>query len=243
MYKTIRQVYIDILVELVREEAPTLYIEDFLYYYNKAINEYMKKRYELFEMTQQLTDDLRFWKKVHRDTRFTIPIDEVGSSEGYQYRHLLNCIVEVSVTYPDAECVSHFPNTVVGYKATRMTSSVKAGISSNVFLKPKYFRPYFDILSNELTIYVGALEATTTVQEVHIEYLKQPKKVTLTEIEVGADTDTSEVLEFTDDVGDEITKAALLLILERGQSPRTQSHTIVNQSVTDSAIRSTPSKK
>jgi hypothetical protein len=37
------------LTELVKEEAPTLYLEDYLYYFNKAISEYMKTRYEVFE--------------------------------------------------------------------------------------------------------------------------------------------------------------------------------------------------
>jgi hypothetical protein len=50
------------LTELVKEEAPTLYLEDYLYYFNK-ISEYMKTRYEVFETNQQLADDMRSWKK------------------------------------------------------------------------------------------------------------------------------------------------------------------------------------
>jgi hypothetical protein len=57
MQLTARQAYIDILTELVKEEAPTLYLEDYLYYFNKAISEYMKTRYEVFETNQQLADD------------------------------------------------------------------------------------------------------------------------------------------------------------------------------------------
>jgi hypothetical protein len=63
MQLTARQAYIDILTELVKEEAPTLYLEDYLYYFNKAISEYMKTRYEVFETNQQLADDMRSWKK------------------------------------------------------------------------------------------------------------------------------------------------------------------------------------
>jgi hypothetical protein len=58
MQLTARQAYIDILTELVKEEAPTLYLEDYLYYFNKAISEYMKTRYEVFETNQQLADDI-----------------------------------------------------------------------------------------------------------------------------------------------------------------------------------------
>jgi hypothetical protein len=46
-----------------KKEAPTLYLEDYLYYFNKAISEYMKTRYEVFETNQQLADDMRSWKK------------------------------------------------------------------------------------------------------------------------------------------------------------------------------------
>jgi hypothetical protein len=53
------------LTELV-EEAPTLYLEDYLYYFNKAISEYMKTRYEVFETNQQLADDMRSWKSPSR---------------------------------------------------------------------------------------------------------------------------------------------------------------------------------
>ncbi|MCK5788592.1 MAG: hypothetical protein KAH32_06315, partial [Chlamydiia bacterium] len=58
---TILSQYLAVLTELVKEESPTLYVEDFLYYYNKAISEYMKLRYEKFGITQQVTDDLRAW--------------------------------------------------------------------------------------------------------------------------------------------------------------------------------------
>jgi hypothetical protein len=101
MYSTSRQAYIDILTELLKEEAPTLYLEDFLYYYNKAISEYMKTRYELFEVTQQLSDDLRSWKKDFNTSGLIVPIDSIYEThEGKKidlYRHLLGCIISATV--------------------------------------------------------------------------------------------------------------------------------------------------
>jgi hypothetical protein len=93
--KTARQVYIDILVELNKEEAPTLYLEDYLYYYNKAISEYMKARYEMFEVNQQLSDDMRCWKKKFETTSLVTPIDSIGDDDEHSYRHLLSCIVDI----------------------------------------------------------------------------------------------------------------------------------------------------
>jgi len=236
MYKTVRTIYIDILTELVREEAPTLYLEDFLYYYNKAISEYMKRRYELTEATQQLTDDLRFWKKKHVDSRMSIPIDDIGVSEGYEYRHLLNCIIYADLVFPDMDC-GQLPGKAKAYKAVRMTSAIKAGIVDNMFLEPKYYRPYFDVIDNVITLYVGDLRSDVTITKSEIEYLKQPINVVLTEAQINEEIDTSQVLEFSSDVGDEITKIALTLILERGQNPRTQSQSQVNQSIVDMSMR------
>ena len=92
---TSREAYIDILTELVKEESPTLYVEDFLYYFNKSISEYMKARYELFEITQQLTDDLRFWKK---EKLVNVPL--LLNSLNPRYRHMLACMVGVTATRP-----------------------------------------------------------------------------------------------------------------------------------------------
>lgn len=102
LYKTIRTVYLDILTELVKEESPTLYLEDFLYYYNKAISEYMKLRYEKFELTQQLTDDMRTWKEVHTSSALTIDIDSIGKYLGSECGECGECVdaegcVELSV--------------------------------------------------------------------------------------------------------------------------------------------------
>jgi hypothetical protein len=70
MQLTARQAYIDILTELVKE-APTLYLEDYLYYFNKAISEYMG--YEVFETNQQLADDMRSWKKSFQASSLETP--------------------------------------------------------------------------------------------------------------------------------------------------------------------------
>ena len=206
MYATARQAYINILTELVKEESPTLYLEDFLYYYNKAISEYLKLRYELFEINQQLTDDLRFWKKDYSTTVLDFTLDSVGS---YEYRHLLNCIVEIELTRPDRRC-DHKVFTKKKYKATRMTSAIKAGVLDNIYLQPEFFRPYFDIINNRIEVYVGDIDTNSIkISTITIEYLKQPELVDLTEEQIALDDDESQVLEFSHDVGEEILKIAL----------------------------------
>ena len=244
LYKTIRQAYIDILIELVKEETPVLYIEDFLYYYNKAISEYMKFRYEKFEVTQQLTDDLRPWKKLYETSDLVINIDDIGTTvadgdNGTKlinlYRHLLNCIVNVTTKRPHRNCTNGgSENTEGSFSATRMTSDLKAELLGNEYLQPEFFRPYYDILNNKITIDLGSSSKTVIKSSIiQIEYLSQPTLVDMTAEQVEEDEDTTQTLEFPLDVYDEINKVALKLILERGMSPRLQSHMGVNQSIND----------
>jgi hypothetical protein len=237
MYSTSRQAYIDILTELLKEEAPTLYLEDFLYYYNKAISEYMKTRYELFEVTQQLSDDLRSWKKDFNTSGLIVPIDSIYEThEGKKidlYRHLLGCIISATVIRPISKCDQR-AGINKSYKVTRMSSEIKAGILNNVYLEPRFYRPYFEVIGNTIKINIGDKDTKSIeISNIVIEYLCQPAYVDLTEEQVEIDEDTSQVLEFSKDVGEEISKVALKLILERGSSPRTQSHIAVNQAISD----------
>jgi hypothetical protein len=243
MQITAREAYIDILTELVKEEAPTLYMEDYLYYFNKAISEYMKTRYELFETNQQLADDMRAWKKTFQATSLVIPIDSIHKTvtvngkviKAEQYRHLLSCVIAVTIDRPITKCDQR-PDTTVSYKVTRMSSEIKAGLLGNKYLEAKFYRPYFEIIDNTIKINVGDIDPKRVkISSITIEYLSHPKLVNLEDedIEVTTTEDPSEILEFSKEVGEEIIKVALKLILERGSNPRLQSNMAVNQSISD----------
>lgn len=240
MYKTIREVYLDVLTELVKEESPTLYLDDFLYYYNKAINEYLNLRYEKFEITQQLTDDLRPWKREYIATEdetknLVINIDNiVGSDNEMNYRHTLNCVISVKLRRPVRHC-EQSAGTSKKYKVTRSTSERDAGIVDNVYLEPKFYRPYFNIKGDSIVIDAGAVDTKKVdVTSITLDYLTQPKGVTLTEdVIFNEAADGSQVLEFPINVSNEITKRAVILILERDGNPRLQGNTVSNQTVND----------
>lgn len=241
MHITARQAYINILTELVKEETPTLYLEDFLYYFNKAISEYMKSRYELFELNQQLADDMRVWKKTFTSLSLSTPVDSIYQTEVVDqvthkfayYRHLLSCIIEVYISRPITKCDQRAGTNEL-YKVTRMSPEIKAGLLGNKYLEATFYRPYYEIMNNNIIVDIGNIEAArVVVKSVRIEYLCQPAVVVLTEDEIEADDDTSQVLEFPSEVGEEITKVALKLILERGSNPRLQSNVMVNQSISD----------
>lgn len=59
---TAREMYEYALVELNKIEAPSLLLEDYNYFINKAIQQYINLTYAKFEVDQQSTDDLRVLK-------------------------------------------------------------------------------------------------------------------------------------------------------------------------------------
>jgi hypothetical protein len=107
---TSRQLYESVLIELNKENAPNILLEDFNYFANKAINQYINKRYNIYDVNQQTTDDLRVLKAtsilpVNRSNEYNDLTTVNLSSYGYNgnmatyyvdmpsdYLHLLNCI-------------------------------------------------------------------------------------------------------------------------------------------------------
>lgn len=66
---TARQVYEATAIELSKVQAPTLKLYEFNYLFNKAINQYINKVYNVYDINQQTTDDLR----VLKSTAFLTP--------------------------------------------------------------------------------------------------------------------------------------------------------------------------
>jgi hypothetical protein len=59
---TAREVWEGMLTELSKVNAPSMLLQDFNYFFNKAINQYINKRYNIYDINQQTTDDLRVLK-------------------------------------------------------------------------------------------------------------------------------------------------------------------------------------
>jgi len=149
---TIRELYDYALIEMNKVEAPSLLLEDFNYFMNKAVQQYINKVYNRYDINQQSSDDLRVLKatteleltKEQRRGRMTdhtqkfVYIAELPED----YMHILNCIVEFKVkkTY---KCYKE--NDYVDFPARRLTADMASGILHNVYMKPDYKRPYFYI--------------------------------------------------------------------------------------------------
>ena len=154
---TARQIYEAVLIELNKSQAPNLLLEDFNYFFNKAVDQYVNRRYNIYDINQQTTDDVRVLKSTvtlevtdgqnaqHKNGKdvtkkgslynsiyeFDLPTD---------YLHLLNCICEYKVLKP-FKCYD--ANTYVQFAAERLTADSWSTVINNVYTRPTYKRPYY----------------------------------------------------------------------------------------------------
>ena len=149
-----RQLYEAVLIELNKENAPSIMLEDFNYFCNKAINQYVNKRYNIYDINQQTTDDLR----VLKATALLTPrpcisyggLDEIGRMMGATYEvvlpsdylHILNCICiyKVNKTF---KCYNK--GDIWRRAATRLTADAYSQVLDNSWNRPTYRRPYYYI--------------------------------------------------------------------------------------------------
>ena len=139
----LKQVYQAVLIELEKQKAPSMLLDEFNYYYYKSVIQYINTKYNFCDMNQQEDDDLRVLNMtatlsggniVSKDddkTLFTLPSD---------YFHLKNCVI--TFNNPNAKCNS---NSIIKKGARRLTSDKYPGILNNYYFKPSFKRPYYYI--------------------------------------------------------------------------------------------------
>lgn len=154
---TARQVFEYALIELNKVQAPSLLLEDYNYFINKAINQYVNKVYNMYDVNQQKSDDVRVLKAtavlrpeiqslydgkgqeqpksslLHKTYEVNLPDD---------YFHILNCVVEYTVKHR-FKCYDQ--GDKVHFGATRLTSDMFSQIINNYYMRPSYKMPYFYI--------------------------------------------------------------------------------------------------
>ena len=148
---TAKQLYEYILIELNKENAPNILLEDFNYLANKSVYQYINKRYNIYDINQQTTDDLRVLKATALLTPQRVDTYNdlsLASNATYyvdlpsDYLHLLNCICiyQVKKTY---KCYN--AGDTWRAAATRLTADAYSQVLDNFWLKPTYKRPYYYI--------------------------------------------------------------------------------------------------
>lgn len=142
---TVREVYQALLIELNKEQAPSMLLEDFNYFGNKAIQWYINKQYNVYDVNQQTSDNLRVLSTTAKLTP-TFNDDFYGERIAVielplDYFHLLNCICSYKRTGPN-KCNQ---TGSVQYSAKRLTSDMWSQVNQNYYNRPTYKRPYYFI--------------------------------------------------------------------------------------------------
>lgn len=81
---TARQVFESTLIELSKTQAPSLKLYEFNYLFNKAINQYINKVYNVYDINQQTTDDLRVLKATAFLTPHKVEINKDTTDSAIQ---------------------------------------------------------------------------------------------------------------------------------------------------------------
>lgn len=143
---SIRDAFENCLVELNKVQAPSLLLDDFVYLFNKAVQQYINIRYNLFETKQQLTDDLRVLLKTHKED---LNPGVIGSFDGptiglpSDYMHMLNCICTFTQT-KENKCGN---SKTITKGANKMDTTQWSHVIENYYMKPSVKQPYYYIMN------------------------------------------------------------------------------------------------
>lgn len=217
--KTIKYVYESVLIELNKVQAPTLKIYEFVYYLNKAIQQLVNKKYNLYETSQQITDDLLGLKK---EKTLQLSKNEINAySLDSDYYHILNCVC----TFGDENIL-----------ARQLKENAEGLVLNNYYNKPSRRNPYYKLQDGKLII----LSGNNTPDEVTIQYLKHPKQYSLTIEDLeNIDFDSSlGIDEFPDYMINEIINELVYLVLERSLDPRIQTNPQITQTIFNPTLQS-----
>lgn len=161
MAMTARQVWEGMLTELSKVNAPSMLLQDFNYFFNKAINQYINKRYNIYDVNQQTTDDLRVLKttsildaKLATENQPLKALSALGAGKSklfgatYEvilpndYLHILNCVCIYKLK-KNWKCFNAGDD--VQFAAKRLTADSWSVIVNDYYNRPLPERPYFYI--------------------------------------------------------------------------------------------------
>ena len=203
---TSKQVYEATAIELSKVQAPALKLYEFNYFFNQAIRQFVNKVYNVYDVNQQTTDDLRVLKATatlkpelakSTDNR---AIDYLRGATYFvdmpnDYLHLLNCICLFDVN-KRKECWEEGDVMVVG--ATKLTADSWSSVVDDVYNRPTKKRPYYYIHNqNDIDVDAGALtninsELPTKVETDTLhDYTNQIWRTVLDKARVAYITDNS----------------------------------------------------
>lgn len=185
---TARQVWEAALTELSKVNAPSLLLHEFNYYINKAIAQYINKRYNIYDVNQQTTDDLRVLKATAildaDESKLYSDLADFGAGAAklfgatYEvtlpddYLHMLNCIC-IYKMLKSHRCYDK--DNYVQFAAKRLTADAWSVIVNDYYNRPLPERPYYYI--HNVNNSTDELTPTNTVTDLTKPYNVSPTKV------------------------------------------------------------------
>mgnify|MGYP003294108366 CR=1 FL=1 len=159
---TSKQIYEATAIELSKVQAPALKLYEFNYFFNQAIRQFVNKVYNVYDINQQTTDDLRVLKATATLKPTIAPstnnkaLDYLRGATYFvdmpdDYLHLLNCICLFDVN-KTKECWNAGDVMVVG--ATKLTADSWSSVVDDVYNQPTKKRPYYYV-HNQNDIYTS----------------------------------------------------------------------------------------
>lgn len=130
-------------------------LHEFNYYFNKAINQYINKRYNIYDVNQQTTDDLRVLKS-EADLKPKLVSNHAKYATGHakifgatyeinlpdDYLHMLNCVC-IYKMQKNFKCYD--AGNYVDFSAKRLTADSWSQILNDYYNRPTPERPYYYI--------------------------------------------------------------------------------------------------
>ena len=166
---TSKQIYEATAIELSKVQAPALKLYEFNYFFNQAIRQFVNKVYNVYDVNQQTTDDLRVLKATATlkptiaESTGNKALDYLRGATYYvnmpdDYLHLLNCICLFDVN-KSKECWNAGDVMVVG--ATKLTADSWSSVVDDVYNQPNKKRPYYYV-HNQNDIHIDSTTNTLT---------------------------------------------------------------------------------
>ena len=166
---TSKQIYEATAIELSKVQAPALKLYEFNYFFNQAIRQFVNKVYNVYDVNQQTTDDLRVLKATATlkpniaESTGNKALDYLRGATYYvnmpdDYLHLLNCICLFDVN-KSKECWNAGDVMVVG--ATKLTADSWSSVVDDVYNQPTKKRPYYYV-HNQNDIHIDSTTNAVT---------------------------------------------------------------------------------
>lgn len=171
-------------------------LQDFNYFFNKAISQYINKRYNIYDINQQTSDDLRVLKTTAileaNPATQSEPLKELaglaaGKSKLFgatyevilpsDYLHLLNCVCLYKV---NKKWKCYDAGDYVQFAAKRLTADSWSVIVNDYYNRPLPERPYFYIHNININNTLPTNPITDTNPngtDLSSEYIGSPKEI------------------------------------------------------------------